>query len=172
MKIISSIILTLCFSLTGFSQETYTARKGSRLFPGHLHIVMDVDSNEIHYQLFNHWYTWSYAQLRDIKIPISELDKYGESNDTLTIIVLDNKVRLIDNKNRLNRKIKHQKLCASVETMRKISYANSIAEKYDDMMHYHLYEHENLELTEEEFKKLVNHNLEEEIKKNSTESTD
>jgi len=165
MKIICSIILTFCLSLTGFSQETYTARKGSRLFPGHLHIVMDVDSNEIHYQLFNHWYSWSYAQLRDIKIPISELDKYGEKNDTLTIIILKNEVKLIDNKNKLDRKIKHQKLCASVETMRKISYANSIAEKHEDMMHFHLYEREDLDLSEEEFKNLVNNKLEEEIKK-------
>ncbi|WKK84060.1 hypothetical protein QYS48_17790 [Marivirga arenosa] len=165
MKIIFSIILTFCFGLTGFSQETYTARKGSRFFPGHLHIVMQVDSTEIHYQLFNHWYSLSYAQSRDIKIPINKLEDYGEQNDTLTIIVHDKKVKLIDKRNKLDRKIKHQKLCASVETMRKISYANSIAEKYDDMMHFYLYEREDLELTEEEFKKLVDNNLKEEIKK-------
>ena len=165
MKIIFSIILTLCFSLTSFSQETYTARKGSRFFPGHLHMVMKVDSTEIHYQLFNHWYSLSYAQYRDIKIPISELAKYGEQNDTLTIIILDNKIKLIDKKNKLNKKVKHQKVCASVETMRKISYANSIAEKQEVMMHFHLYEREDLGLTEEKFKKLVDKNLEEEIKK-------
>lgn len=165
MKIIFSIILTLCFSLTSFSQETYTARKGSRFFPGHLHMVISVDSSEIHYQLFNHWYSLSYAQLRDIKIPSSELEKYGEQNDTLTIIVLDNKVQLIDKKNKLDKKIKHQRLCASVETMRKISYANSIAEKHEDMIHFHLYEHDDLKLTEEEFIKLIDKNLEEEIKK-------
>ena len=157
--------MTLCFGLTCFSQETFTERKGSKFFPGHLHLVMDVGSNEIHYQLFNHWYSWSYAQLRDIIIPISELDLYGEQNDTLTIIILDNKVKLIDKRNKLDRKIKHQKLCASVETMRKISYANSIAEKHEDMMHFHLYEREDLELTEKEFIKLVDKNLEEEIKK-------
>ena len=165
MKISFSIILTLYFSFTCFSQETFTETKGSRFFPGHLHMVMDVDSNEIHYQLFNHWYSWSYAQLRDIKIPISEFDKYGEQNDTLTIIVLDNKVKLIDKRNKLDRKIRHQKLCASVATMRKISYANSIAEQHEDMMHFHLYEREDLDLSEEEFKNLVDHNLEEEIKK-------
>ena len=165
MKIIFSIILTLCFSLTSFSQETYTARKGSRFFPGHLHIIVKVDSTEIHYQLFNHWYSLSYAQYRDIKIPINELDNYGENNDTLNIIMLDNKIKLVDKRNKLDRKIKHQRLCASVETMRKISYANSVAEKYEDMMHFHLYEHDDLKLTEEEFKKLVDKNLEEEIKK-------
>ena len=126
---------------------------------------MKVDSTEIHYQLFNHWYSLSYAQYRDIKIPINELDNYGENNDTLNIIMLDNKIKLVDKRNKLDRKIKHQRLCASVETMRKISYANSVAEKYEDMIHFHLYEHDDLKLTEEEFKKLVDKNLEEEIKK-------
>jgi len=128
-------------------------------------MVISVDSSEIQYQLFNHWYSLSYAQLRDIKIPSSELEKYGEHNDTLTIIVLDNKVKLIDKKNKLDRKIKHQRLCVSAETMRKISYANSIAEKHEEMMHFHLYKYDDLELTEEEFKKLVDKNVEEEIKK-------
>lgn len=165
MKIIFSIIFTLCLCKTGFSQESYTARKGSRFFPGHLHVIINVDSTEIHYQLFNHWYSLSYAQYRDINIPFSELEKYGEQNDTLTIIILDNKVKLIDKRNNFDRKIKHQKLCASVETMRNISYANSIAENYEDMKHFHLYESEDLELSEEEFKKLVDKNLKEEIKK-------
>lgn len=128
-------------------------------------MVISVDSTEIHYQLFNHWYSLSYAQNRDIKIPINELDNYGEQNDTLTIIMLDNKIKLVDKRNKLDRKIKHQKLCASVETMRKISYANSIAEKHEAMMHFHLYDHDDLKLTEEEFIKLINKNLEEEIKK-------
>ncbi len=168
MRIIFSIILTLCFILTSFSQETYTARKGSRLFPGHLHMVISVDSIEIHYQLFNHWYHLSYAQYRDIKIPKSELDKYGDQNDTLTIIILDNKIKLVDKRNKIDRRIKHQKLCATVETMRKISYANSIAEKHEDLMHFHLYESDDLDLTEEKFKKLVDKNLEEKIKKRHT----
>ncbi len=172
MKITFSIILTLCFSLTSFSQETYTSRKGSRFFPGHLHIVINIDSTEVHYQLFNHWYSLSYAQYRDIKIPFSELEKYGKENDTLSIIVLDSKVKLIDKRNKLDQRIKHQKLCASVETMRKISYANSIAQKHDDMMHFHLYEYEDLELTEEEFKELVDKNLEEEIKKRHANRVD
>lgn len=172
VSLIGSIILTICFSLTSFSQEIYTVRKGSRFFPGHLHIVISLDSSEIHYQLFNHWYSLSYAQHRDIKIPFSELEKYGEQNDTLTIILLENKVKLIDKKNKLDSKIKHQKLCASLENMRKISYANSIAEKYEDMMHFHLYEFDDLKLTEEEFKKLVDKNVEEEIKKNDTPKND
>lgn len=166
MKSTFSIILALCFNLTSFSQETYTASKGSRFFPGHLHMVIYVDSSEIHYELFNHWYSLSYAQYRDIKIPKSELALYGEQNDTLTIVILDNKIKLVDKRNKLNIKVKNQKLCASVATMKKISYANSIAENHEGMMHFHLYEREDIDLTEEEFKKLVDKNLEE-IKKHT-----
>lgn len=121
MKIILSTLVSFCFSLAGFSQETYTARKGLRIFPGHLHIALKVDSNKVHYQLFNHWYNLSYAQYRDIKIPISELPQYGEQNDTLRIIILADKVKLVDKRNQLDLKIKHTKLCSTVETMRKIS---------------------------------------------------
>ena len=130
-------------------------------------MVISVDSNNIHYQLFNHWYSLSYAQDRDIIIPISELNKFNNENDTLTIIILNNKIKLTDKRNKLDRKVKHQKLCASKETMRKISYAYSIVEKHEDedIMHFHLYEYGDLKLKEEEFKKLVDKNLEEELKK-------
>lgn len=164
MKFIFGILLCIYFGLTGYSQETYTAIKGSRFFPGHLHVVITMDSSIIHYQLFNHWYCLSYAQYRDIRIPINELDKFNNENDTLTIIVLDDKVKLIDKRNNLDRKIRHQRLCASVETMRKISYANKLAERHENMMHFHLYDRDDLKLTEEEFKKLVEKNLEEKIK--------
>jgi len=165
MKTIFSIILTFCFSLISFSQETYTASKGPKFLPGHLHIVISVDSTEIHYQLFNHWYTRSYAQYRDIKIPVNELDNYGKLNDTLTILELDNKIKLVDKRNKINTKVKHQKLCASVDTMRKISYANSVAEKHEDIMHFHLYDDDDLKLEEDEFIKRINKNVEKEILK-------
>lgn len=124
-------------------------------------MVITVDSTEIHYQLFNHWYSLSYAQYRDIKIPINELDNFSEQNDTLTIILLNGKIKLVDKRNKLNRKVKNQNLCASLETMRKISYANQIAESYDDLRHYQLYDYDDLELQEEEFQKLIDNNLEE-----------
>ncbi|MDG1148638.1 MAG: hypothetical protein P8N52_10070 [Crocinitomicaceae bacterium] len=165
MKIIFTIILTLSFGLASYTQETFTTRKGSKFFPGHLHMVINVDSTGIHYQLFNHWYSLSYAQYRDVKIPISELENYGEQNDTLRIIVADNKIKLVDKRNKLNRKVKHQSLCASVETMRKISYANSIAEKHENMRHFHLYEREDLTMAEEDFRTLVDQNLKKEMKK-------
>ena len=82
---------------------------------------MKVDITEIQYQLFNHWYSWSYAQDSDIKIPFSELAKFGEQNDTLTINVLDNKIELIDKRNKIVQIIRHKKICASVETMRLFS---------------------------------------------------
>lgn len=69
MKIIICIIFTLCLGFKSYAQEVYTARKGSKFFPSHLHVVIKVDSAEIHYQLFDHWYSWSYAQLRDVRIP-------------------------------------------------------------------------------------------------------
>lgn len=49
--------------------------------------------------------------------------------------------------------------------MREISYANSIAEKHKDMKHFHLYKREDLELSEEDFKNLVDANLAEELRK-------
>ncbi|MEQ8239519.1 MAG: hypothetical protein RIA69_09925 [Cyclobacteriaceae bacterium] len=165
MKLIASILLMLCFGFTSFSQEMFTARKGLRFFPGHLHTVISLDSSEIHYQLFNHWYNLSYAQLRDITIPINALGNYGVQNDTLSFIIQNRKMKLIDKRNKLNQKVKHQKRCASTEIMRKISYAHSMAERHEDMMHFHLYEQDDLKQSEEMFKKLVNKNFEEETKK-------
>lgn len=159
VNIIFTLILTLCVSFAVFSQETYTARKGSRFFPGHWHAIIHVDRADIHYQLFNHWYSLSYAQYRDISIPLSQLEKYGEENDTLTIIVNHGKVKLIDKRNNLNRNIKHQKCCASVDHMRKISYANAIAEKHENLRHFDLFKHEDLKLNEVEFKSLVDKNV-------------
>jgi hypothetical protein len=164
MKIIFNILSILCLSLTAFSQESYTGKKGVRVFPGHLHVAISVDSTVIHYQLFNHWYNESYAQERDIVIPFSELQKYESQNDTLTIIVLNDKVKLIDKRYKLNRKVKHQKLCVSIDTMRKISYANSVADKHKSIRHFDLFEQDDLKLTEQEFKKVVDKNIEEKRK--------
>ncbi len=168
MKFIFSIVLSFCCGLMSFSQETYTARKGLRFFPGHLHAVITVDSSIIHYQLFNHWYSWSYMQYRDIKIPFNELDNFSNLNDTLRIILLDNKIKLVDKRNHINRKVKHAELCASVVTMRKISYATELAQGYENMMHFHLYLRDDLKLSEVDFKKRVDKKLEEEIKKRNT----
>ncbi|MFK8045938.1 MAG: hypothetical protein AB8B72_10620 [Crocinitomicaceae bacterium] len=164
MKLICSVLVSLFFALNSFSQETYTARKGSKFFPGHLHVVITVDSNSIHYQLYNHWYSSSYALNRELTIPIKELDKFNEGNDSLAITVYDDKIKLIDKHYRINRKIKHQKLCTSLSKMRKISFAHELAEKHEGIGHFDLYENNDLKLSEEEFKTLVKSNLEEKIK--------
>lgn len=165
MKTISIIILTLSVGFTCSSQVVFTGKKGPRFMPGHRHIVISVDGDEIHYQLFNHWYAISYAQHRDISISMSEIEKYGKQNDTMSIILKDNKIKLTDKRYKLKKTIKHQKLCESVENMRKISYAHLIASKYDEIKHFHLYELEDLDLSEEEFIRIVDVNLEEELKK-------
>ena len=127
-------------------------------------MVINVDSTELQYQVFNHWYAHSYAQDRDVNIPINELNQYGVQNDTLTIILLKNKVKLIDKKCNLKQTVKHQKICTSVDSMRKISYAVSIAQLYEDIQHFQLYDRTDLGLSEEEFKLLVNQNLERTLK--------
>ncbi|BDD08696.1 hypothetical protein FUAX_11280 [Fulvitalea axinellae] len=164
MKFSFSVIVCVFIAINCFSQETFTERKGSKFFPGHLHAVITVDSASIHYQLFNHWYTSAYTQYRDIKIPRNELGDFNSGNDTLSIILYGNKVKLFDKRYNLNRKVKHQKLCASLEAMRKISYAVSISDNHQNIRHFHLFVPDDLNLLEESFRKLVNENLRE-IKK-------
>jgi hypothetical protein len=167
MKIAFLIMLVSYFSLTSYAQDIYSARKGLRLLPGHLHAVITVDSSTIHYQLFNHWYTDSYAQYRDLQVPITELGKFSIQNDTLCIIIRDKTVKLVDKRYDIETNVKHQKLCASVETMRKISYAYAIAEKHNQVKHYDLYLAEDLELPEAAFKRIADKNLAELLKRHS-----
>lgn len=158
MKVIILYISLLLISLSSFSQEVYTAKKGSRLFPGHAHVIITVDTANIHYELFNHWYVWSYAQYRDITVSRNDLEAFNTNNDTLNLTITSNKVKLVDKKYRLKKKVKHQKLCASIPNMRKISYAVKITNDID-VRHFQLYEDNDLSLPEEEFKQLVDSNL-------------
>jgi len=155
-------LITIClitFNLLGFGQENYTSRKGSKFFPGHLEISITIDKNELRYELFNHWYTGSYAELRQITINLDSLEKFNLSNDTIAITIFQNKVHLTDKKFRTNKNIKHRKLCTSVENMRKISYAYKVSSGYENIRHYDLYKSEDLNLSEDEFKKKVIENL-------------
>jgi hypothetical protein len=163
-RLILLIIMFSCLSPTIFSQETFTKKVGPKFLPGHWHIVLTIEKNTAHYQLFNHWYSASYAQYRDLEIPLSEIDKYDSSNDTLSIIIQDNKIKLIDKKYHLKKHIKHQELCASLAEMRKISYAHLIAEKHDDVEHFDLYDQSDLHLPEKEFKTRVDENLKKIVK--------
>ncbi len=159
MKLSLILICLISLNLFGFGQKSYTSRKGSKFFPGHLEIVVTIDKNIIRYELFNHWYSGSYAELRQILMNIDDLDQFNQSNDTISIKLLDNNIHLVDKGFRINKKIRHKKLCASSEKMRKISYAYKVSSKNGKVSHYNLYKLEDLKLSEEEFIKIVNHNL-------------
>ena len=145
--------------MNGFAQDTFTSRKGSRFFPGHLDIVITVDTKFIRYELFNHWYSRSYAECRQITIPLNGINTFNQSNDTIKIELRKNKVKLVDKKYRLSRNIRHKNLCASSAIMRKIAFAYTISNHYKDIRHFELYEDEDLRLNEEEFKEKVYKNL-------------
>ncbi len=161
MKLLLTLILLLSSYKISYSQEHFTTRKGSRFFPGHLDAQITLDSNTLRYELFNHWYSWAYAELRQLTIPIDSLDVFNNSNDSISIQILGDKIKLVDKKYKLKRKIGNRNLCTSVENMRKISYAYKISSNYDSINHFDLYERTDLLLTEDEFKKKVLANFEE-----------
>lgn len=163
MKNIILISLLLLFSASSFSQKTFTSRKGTKFFPGHQDIAITVTDSTVRYELFNHWYVMSYAELRQMTISKDSLDFYGNLNDSLQIKLSDKYVKLIDKRYKLNRKVKRTRLCVSPDMMRKISFAYSQSMKYDYIRHYELYKDEDLDLSEEDFKKLVIINLEKRI---------
>ena len=164
MKIKLTIILLTLIQLSSYSQDTFTSRKGSKFFPGHLDVVITVDNKNVRYELFNHWYSLSYAELRQITIPLDSLNELNQKNDSIKIELHKGKVKLTDNKYRLSRKIKQKNLCASASTMRKISFAYKLSSKQKDMGHFELYDSEDLKLEEEEFKKKVIEKLKEKTK--------
>jgi hypothetical protein len=164
MKIKLTIIFLTIIQLSSYSQETYTSRKGSKFFPGHLDIVITVDNKNVRYELFNHWYSLSYAELRQITIPVDSLNEFNLKNDSIEIIILKGKVKLVDKKYRLTRKVKHRNLCASASTMRKISFAYKLSSEHKEIGHLGLYEREDLNLNEEEFKEKVMQKLKEKTK--------
>jgi hypothetical protein len=164
MKIRLTIIFLTLLQLNSYSQDTFTSRKGSKIFPGHLEIVVTVDNKNVRYELFNHWYSLSYAELRQITIPLDSLNEFNQKNDSIKIELHNGRVKLVDKKYRLLRRIKHRNLCASASTMRKISFAYNLSSKQKDIRHFELYDHEDLKLDEEDFKKKVIEKLKEKTK--------
>lgn len=164
MKIILTIIFIILIQLGSYSQDIFTSRKGSKFFPAHLDIVITVDNKNVRYELFNHWYSWSYAELRQITIPLNSLNEFNKKNDSIKIKLHKGKVKLIDKKYRLSRKIRNRNLCASASTMRKISFAYKLSSEHEDIRHFELYEREDLNLDEEAFKKKVMQKLIEKTK--------
>ncbi len=143
---------------TALAQRTYTSHKGSRFFPGHLDISITVENDTILYELFNHWYSLSYAELRQLSIPTSELDKWN-LNDSIRITASNSRnFKLIDKRYNVRRTIKHRNICASTETMRKISFAYEISQA-NDLRDYALFERTDLQLSEQDFRARVLSNL-------------
>jgi len=64
MKIKLTILLLTLVHLNSYSQDTFTSRKGFKFFPGHLDVVITVNDSNVRYELFHHWYSLSYAELR------------------------------------------------------------------------------------------------------------
>lgn len=158
MKLSLIIFILNIFQLLAYGQNSFTARKGSKFFPGHFDIILTIDSNCIRYELFNHWYTGCYAELRQMKIQIDSLEVFNQSNDTVEIKLLSNRIQLKDKKFNIFKEVKKTKLCASPEKMRKISYAYKIAEA-NQLGPQSLYSFEDLNLSEIEFEKKVKENL-------------
>lgn len=88
----------ITLNLIGFGQENYTSRKGSKFFPGHLDISITIDKNELRYELFNHLYTGSYAELKQITIKLDSIEKFNLSNESIAITIIKNKAHLTDKK--------------------------------------------------------------------------
>ena len=164
MKMIFLIVFLNFLHTFCFSQETYSATKGPRFMPGHLHAVITIENKILHYHLFNHWYASSYRQYRDLKIPIEELAHFNETNDTLTITISQGKIKLIDRSYQFKKTIKQQKNCTSLATMRKIAYACQLADQNEQVRHFDLYDRQDLNLSESAFKILVNKNLKKKLK--------
>lgn len=153
------VTLILGLPLLSYSQTQYTGHKGSKLFPFHVDIVISVDSAHIRYEVFHHWYSVSYAELRQINIPTDSLAVFNSSQDTLQILFNKKYVLLDDKTLGISQKIRHGKLCTSADRMRKISFAYAQSSKHTGIQHFHLYKNEDLELSEEEFRKVVLNNL-------------
>jgi len=129
-----------------------------------LDIVITVDNNNLRYELFNHWYSWSYAEYRQITVPLDSLETFNQQNDSIQIQLLGNKVKVADKRYRLNRKFKQLNLCASAETMRKISFAYQLSSEHNNIRHFELYKREDLKLPKEEFERKVTEKLKEKIR--------
>ena len=157
-KLFLLVSFILIYSNSFGQEKIFTSRKGSKFFPGHFDIVVTMNNENIKYELFNHWYSGSYIELREISIANNEIEKFNLNSDSLKIEINKNSVHIIDKKYKLNKKIKSRKLCTSKENMRKISFAYEIAKK-NNIRHFSLYNYDDLKLTEDEFKKKIETNL-------------
>lgn len=139
----------MIFTTSLFAQDIYTARKGSKFFPGHWDIAVSVYKDSARYEVFNHWYARAYDQVRQITLPLHT------PNDSIKIEVKGNKIYLVDAGLKLNKKLRRDK-DMPLDMMRKIAFASQVAHQQKDIKHFDLYrDPEDLALPEEEFKALV-----------------
>jgi hypothetical protein len=68
---------------------------------------LTVDSNYVRYELFNHWYSGCFAELRQIKIQLDSLEIFNKENDTIEIKLIGDNVQLKDKKFNISKK--HEK---------------------------------------------------------------
>lgn len=109
MKTSLTILFLAFFQLNCYSQDTFTSRKGSRFFPGHLDIVITVDDKNLRYELFNHWYTASYAEYRQLIIPLDSLHHFNQQSDSIHIKLGKGAVKLTDKRYRISKKEKQNR---------------------------------------------------------------
>ena len=85
-------------------------------------------------------------------------------NDSIRITQLKSgNYKLVDSRYNIHRTIKHRKICATQETMRKISFAYEVSQA-NNLGHYALFERTDLQLSEPDFQALVLSNLNEQKK--------
>jgi len=149
------LLLTLLGTFTLHAQEhVFTSRKGPKFLPGHYDITITVQNDTLKYELFNHWYSRSYAQLRNVSIPLSDIHK----KDSITFKMTKKGIHLTDKKFGITKTVRRKNLCDSLENMRKISYAYEIAQD-NNLRHYELFKSADLQLSEAAFRAKVNENL-------------
>ncbi|AHM62791.1 hypothetical protein D770_22730 [Flammeovirgaceae bacterium 311] len=90
-----TIISIACLQIAAFGQSTYTSRKGTKFFPGHYDIAISIDSTNLRYELYNHWYAGVYSELRQVTVPLDSIEFYNKSNDSISFHMLKDKVRLV-----------------------------------------------------------------------------
>ncbi len=166
MSIRLAVVFLLLLQLSSHAsraQETFSARKGPKILPGHFDVVVTVDDKVVRYELYNHWYYRSYAELRQLTIALDTLDAFNRRQDSLKIELQQGKIKLVDKRYRLSKKMRHTALCASLPIMRKISFAQKFASK-EGLMHFDVYNYQDLELSEEEFERKVRENFKAKLK--------
>ena len=74
-------------------EKVYTSRTGSKFLSEYVDIVTTIEN--IRYEMFEHWYTRSYTEMRQTTIKLDKLNKFNEENDTIQLKRFDKYVQLV-----------------------------------------------------------------------------